>query len=83
METHNFYYFQGIHIVAITWRTEANSVFGFPRTLSECYRCRITVTSAWYSNMLQNELPPATHKIQRWRECARRCFVTQHFMLPI
>jgi len=31
METHNFYYFQGIRTVAITWRTEANSVFGFPR----------------------------------------------------
>ena len=31
METHNFHYFQGIHIVAFTWRIYTNSVFWFPR----------------------------------------------------
>ena len=51
-----------------------------PKTLSECYRCGIAVPSARYSNMMQNELQPATHKIERGRECHRvfLCYITLH-----
>jgi hypothetical protein len=51
-------------------------------------RCGITVTSAWYSDMLQNELHPAICTTQRGKDCLRVlffCYTTVHacILLPI